>query len=499
MSVMKALNRYRYPTIVASLAASLLGGASQAAEPIRVGQTFLTSSLDPSKGSNGFALTAHGVGENLFTVDKTGALVPGLASGAERLSENVWVIRLQPGRKFSDGVAVDAAALAAGFNSTAEANPVSRATGGKLQFEAVDPQTLKVTSERPVPVIQALLAEWAMIAYRLKPDGATIFTGSYEIARFQPDAGLSLVPNRFYPGADRRSPVEIRKFGDAQAMALAFEAGQLDIAFGLPSQAAPRLKAMPSLIVKSFPVGYQYIALLNTARPATGDVRVRRALDLAMDRATLVAAINGGEAATGLYASYFPFATTATRPTDLAAARALLDQAGWKMAAGGAREKDGVALKLSAVTYPQRPDLVIMLPVVKAQLKQIGIELQTSVVENGAQAGNAGNFDILLWAQHTAPSGDPAFILGAMFRSGGGNNFARYNDPAFDAIVDRLARESDTKKRSAIAHEAQEKIFADAPAAFLVTPSWLVGLSQRMAKYEPWGSDYYVLRPDIGE
>lgn len=472
---------------------------AQAAEPIRLGQTFIAASLDPGKGSSGFALTSHGVGENLFTVDKTGALVAGLASGAERQSDNVWLVRLKPDRKFSDGSPVDAPSLAAGFNNTVEINPISRATGGRLVFEAVDARTLKVTSERPVPVMQALLAEWVMVAYRLKADGSPVFTGPYEVASFRPDSGLSLVANKFYPGAERRSPVELRKFSDAQAMALAFEAGQLDIAFGLPSEAAPRLKATPGLTVKSFAVGYQYMALMNTARPAMTDVRVRRAVDLAIDRAQLIAAINGGQAATGMYPAYFPFSLREARKTDLAASRALLEEAGWKAGADGIRARDGAPLKLLALGYPQRPDLVTMLPVVKAQLKLAGIDLATGVVENSSQAANAGDFDIFLWAQHTAPSGDPAFALGTLFRSDGGQNFTRYKEPAFDAILDRLARESDSEKRGAIAADAQAKLFADAPASFLVTPAWFVGVSQRMAKYEPWGSDYYVLRADIGE
>ena len=40
-------------------------------------------------------------------------------------------------------------------------------------------------------------------------------------------------------------------------------------------------------------------------------------------------------------------------------------------------------------------------------------------------------------------------------------------------------------------------IAAEAPVSFLVTPEWHVGLSPALAGYEPWGSDYYVIRPDL--
>ena len=480
-------------------AALTTAGTAFAAEPLQIGATYITSGLDPAKGSNGWALVSHGVGENLFTVDKDGKLVPELAAKAERTGDLTWTISLKPGRVFSDGTPVTAKALAAGFDNTFANNKAALATGGKLAFEASDDLTMKVTTEKPVAYIQALFAEWPLVAYNPVGDGNAVFSGPYKIAGFKTDASITLEPNAGFPGADKRSPVNFRKFGDAQSMTLALESGELDLAFGLPSEVVSRLKSNPDLTIKSFPVGYQYLAFFNTARPLLGDIRVRRALDLAVDRKELAAAINGGEPATGAYAAYFPFAGKEARPTDLAKAAALLDDAGWKKGAGGMREKDGKPLRLLAITYPQRPDLVTMLPVAKAELAKIGVAIDTQVVENIQQVASAGDFDIALWAQHTAPSGDPAFFLNSMLRSGASLNYAKYASPEFDAILDRFATEGDPAKRIAIALDAQAKLFADAPAAFLVSPVWYVGMSKRLKNYEPWGSDYHVLRAEIGE
>lgn len=486
---------------VVSLAAATLApaGAALAAEPLRVGATYIASGTDPAKGSNGWALVSHGVGENLFTVDKDGKLVPELAERAERTGDLTWTITLKPGRMFSDGTPVTSKALAAGFEDTFANNKAALATGGKLSFEAVNDLTLKVTTEKPVAYIQSLFAEWPLIAYKPTGDDSAVFTGPYRIAAFKTDISITLEPNAHFAGADKRSPVTFRKFGDAQPMTLALEAGELDLAFGLPSEVVSRLKANPDLTIKSFPVGYQYLAFFNTTRPLLGDVRVRQALDLAFDRKELAAAINGGEPATGAYAAYFPFAGKTARSTDLIKAAAFLDEAGWKKGGSGVREKDGKPLRLLAITYPQRPDLVTMLPVVKAELARIGVALDTQVVENISQVAAAGDFDIALWAQHTAPSGDPAFFLNSMLRSGASLNYAKYASPDFDAILDRFATEGDPAKRVAIALDAQAKLFADAPASFLISPVWYVGMSKRLANYEPWGSDYHVLRADIGE
>jgi peptide/nickel transport system substrate-binding protein len=473
--------------------------AGFAAEPLRVGATYITSGTDPAKGSNGWALTSHGVGENLFTVDRDGKLVPELADKAERNDDLTWTITLQPGRAFSDGSPVTAKALAAGFDNTFANNKAALATGGKLSFAAVDDLTLKVTTEKPVPYIQALFAEWPLVAYTPAANGEALFTGPYSIADFKTDASITLAPNAHFSGADSRSPVEFRKFGDAQSMTLALESGELDLAFGLPSEVVSRLKTNPDLTIKSFPVGYQYLAFLNTTRPLLADVKLRQALDLAFDRTELAAAINGGEPATGAYAAYFPFAGKNPRVTDLDKAAALLEEAGWTKGSNGTREKDGKRLRLLAITYPQRPDLVTMLPVVKAQLARVGVELDTQVVESIQQVASAGDFDIALWAQHTAPSGDPAFFLNSMLRTGASLNYAKYASPEFDAILDRFASEGEPDARVSIALDAQNKLFEDVPASFLVSPVWYVGVSKRLENYQPWGSDYHVLRADIGE
>ena len=471
-----------------------------ATEPLRVGATFITSGVDPAKGSNGWALTSHGVGENLFTVDKDGKLVPELAEKAERTGDLSWTITLKAGRTFSDGAPVTAKALAAGFDRTFANNKAAWATGGKLTFAAANDLTLNVSTEKPVPLIQSLFAEWPLIAYKpATEDGKAIFTGPYEIADFKADAGIQLKPNAHFKGASKRAAVTLKRFGDAQAMALAFQSGELDLAVGLPSDIATRLKSDPSLTVKSFPVGYQYFAVMNTTRPALQDKSVRKAVDLAFDRNELAAAINGGTPATGAYAPYFPFSGKQARPTDPAKANDLLDAAGWAKGADGTRSKDGKLLKLLAITYPQRPDLVTMLPVVKAQLARIGIGLDTQIVDNISEAAASGNFDIALWAQHTAPSGDPAFFLNSMLRSGASLNYAKYASPQFDAIIDRFATTGDPAKRIEIALDAQSKLFDDVPVSFLVSPVWYVGVSDKLKNYEPWGSDYHVLRADIGE
>lgn len=487
--------RRAFALLLASiLVASVATGSGRAQQPITVGQTFLAAAIDPAKGPAGWALVSHGVGQTLFAVDRAGRVAPLLAEKAEAIDARTWTVHLKPGLRFSDGSPVDAAFVAAALTRTVRDNPAARGSA-QLAFQALDAGTLRVEADRPVPILPSVLAEWPFVVYRETPQGM-VFTGPWQIAAFEPDRGMRLVANPHFPGAAGRPAIRLQRFGDAQSLALAAQSGEVDLAFNVPVEALPRLRATPGLTVKSFAVAYQYMAWMNTARPFLGDVRVRRALDLAIDRNQLAATLGGGEPATGAYARQYPFGSTIERPFDRPAAQALLDEAGWRLD-GGKRQKDGQTLKLTVLAYPQRPDLVSLQPVLRDQLMRLGIEVETRVVENAQAAAREGNFDLLLWAQHTAPAGDPAFFLNVFLRSGAANNHSRFASPALDRVLDRFTTASSAADRAAIAAEAERIVLADAPVAYLLTPVWHVALSRRLAGYEPWGSDYYVLRPDL--
>lgn len=482
--------------IGAGLATGLQGvGAAAAQDQVVVGQTFLTPGLDPAKGSAGWALTSHGVSENLFTVGRDGRIAPLLAQGATRRDARVWDIVLKPGRSFSDGSPVTASRVAESLNRTGAENPQARASVGRITFSATGELTLTATAERDAPLLPSVLAEWAFPVYAVTP-GGLLFTGPWAVATFDPDKQLRLTPNPHHDGAAARPGIVLRRFGDSQSLALAVQSGEVDLGFNLPVEALPQLRRTAGVTVKSFEVGYQYMMWMNTRKPALADERVRRALDLAIDRDLLAAAVNGGRPATGAFPAGTPFASREARPFDRARAAALLDEAGWRLD-GAVRKKDGQALTLDILAYPQRPDLVTFQPVLKAEFAKLGISVTTRIADNISAATKDGQFDLALWAQHTAPAGDPAFFLNLFLRSGASNNISGFASSALDRVLDRFNEVSDPEVRADLAREAEKIVFAGAPVAYLMTPVWHVGLSPRLAGYEPWGSDYYVLRPDL--
>jgi len=139
------------------------------------------------------------------------------------------------------------------------------------------------------------------------------------------------------------------------------------------------------------------------------------------------------------------------------------------------------------------------LPVVETALTSLGITVDARNVPlwDGSNTILADkDYDLLMWAQNTLPAGDPQWFLNAFFRSDGANNHAGLSSSAIDRQLDDLAGTESHTERVTTALAAHNAILAEVPVSNLMTPSWHVGLSARLSSYDPWGSDYYVVRAD---
>ena len=240
---------------------------------------------------------------------------------------------------------------------------------------------------------------------------------------------------------------------------------------------------------------------------------MRKALALAIDREALAQACApagmpstsvAAAVATGAFPSNTPWGSVHPKlPTNTTEAAMLLDGAGWVLdGSDGLRKKAGVALTLEIVYYTFRSDLVTMAPLIQSQLAAIGITVTLRVNDDG-NFREGSEFDMLLWAQHTLPAGDPNWFLETFFYTGPvitGNwmaqNFAQLSSSTIDTALDTLSSAEGTARVDA-ATAAHQAIINEVPATFLTSPTWHVGLRSRMATYEPWGSDYYVIKPNM--
>jgi peptide/nickel transport system substrate-binding protein len=188
---------------------------------------------------------------------------------------------------------------------------------------------------------------------------------------------------------------------------------------------------------------------------------------------------------------------------DQSGAATLLDQAGWVLE-NGKRMKNGKQLSLYLVSYPFRPGLGIMAPLIKASLESLGINVTADNVplwsDQYSHILRDRTYDLLMWAQHTLPNGDPQWFLNAFFRGNpmDSRNYAHFNSSIVDGLLDDFAlAETANDARINAASAAHSAILAQVPVSNLVTPQWHIGVTNRLSKYDPWGADYYVIRADF--
>ena len=73
----------------------------------------------------------------------------------------------------------------------------------------------------------------------------------------------------------------------------------------------------------------------------------------------------------------------------------------------------------------------------------------------------------------------------------------RCSQSIVDGMLEELSGIDDTAARVKAQANIQQQVFEDLPISNLLTPEWHVGLSDRVAGYEPYGSDFYVIRDDL--
>merc|ERR1719387_1273466 len=433
--------------------------------PVVVGLTMVAGNDDATQGSTGWSLTAHGIAEKLFTVDKDGDIVGQVAESCTKVSDKVWDVKLKAGYKFSDGTAVTAQDVATCLKELNTVNSNGGSSLGTMTVTAPDDLTVRIESERSTHIMDSVLAEWVFTIYKKDANGKFTFTGPYVPKRFA-GSHIDLVPNMYYPLADARPRVVLQKFADGDALAAAVQRNEVDVGFHLPIHTLTDVRNTDGAHVKSFEIGYQYMMHYNMRRAPLDDVKVRQAIDLAIDRTALSQALQGGHPTRSLFPDFSPYYSDTSSPAgDLAAAATLLDEAGWALS-GGKRTKAGVDLTISLLAYPSRPGLVIMQPLIAQTLEGLGFTVTQIILTDdwsSVTTDSSADFDVLMWAQHTLPAGDPAMFLNGFFRTGGGSSYSGLSSTNVDAKLDALAIAENHAARVAATAEVHSAVLAEVP------------------------------------
>lgn len=509
------------PMLAATLALTLAMPGLPRAEELRLGVSAEITSADPhfQSASPNNALWRH-LYEPLVGLSERGETVPALASAWEQRSPTEWEFRLRDGARFSDGSPVRAEDVAFSLARplTIPNSPSSLAVHvrGITAVEVVDAGRLRLRTERPEPLLLQNLAAIAILSRKAaEGHGSTEFatdpavglgSGSFRLVRWSPGQNWVLERN---PHASQPSPwtrVTFRPLPGNAARTAALLAGDLDGIEQVPTADLPRLREDARFHVVSG-VSTRLIYLQpDTARAVSPqvsgpdgeplgenplrDLRVRRAVSLAIDREALAERVMGGEAVpAGQFLPDGFFGTSPRLPPDrqdLAAARALLAEAGWprgfRLVIAGPNNRyvndrgvlQAVAQMLTRIgirTEVQAEPFAVFIPRMVRQEASMGLlGLATVYGDAGRQIGGL------------AESYDAA--------SGSGNfNYLRYSNPVLDGMMAELRGTMDSAARRALTARASELAIADLPVIplYFQKASWAL---RRGLTMQPHPAEY---------
>ncbi|MET0210289.1 MAG: ABC transporter substrate-binding protein [Burkholderiaceae bacterium] len=443
-----------------------------AGRPLVLGMTLEPPGLDPTTGAASAIaeVVLYNVLEPLTRIAPDGTAQPLLALRWTSSPDlRTWTFALRPGVRFQNGEAFSAAAVKFSFERAGAADSLNKDRRTFENMTAIatpDPLTVVLTLRFPEPDLPLLLGQAPAVIVEPKSAAGNgqspVGTGPYRVAQWQRGASLTVTAwQGFRDAAAIRIPrVQFRFIGEPAAQVAALLAGDVD---AFPRVAAARalsqFKAQPRRFqVITASSRAKTILAINHQRGALGDVRVRRAIAMAIDRkAVIQASADGYGVPIGSYVTpdtpgYVD--CTSINAFDPAAAKALLQAA----------KADGLALtlKLPPVPYARQGGELIA-----SQLSQIGLRIRIENIEWAQWLSSVyGNkaYDLTIIA-HVEPHD-----FGNLARPG---YYWGYQSAAFNALYQRMQASADPAVRLALFAEAQRLAAQDAVSAYLYQPQWI--------------------------
>ncbi|MGE5597189.1 MAG: ABC transporter substrate-binding protein [Hyphomicrobiales bacterium] len=425
------------------------------------------------------------VGNGLFRTDNgTGETVGDLAKEWEYPDSQTFVVKLKPEAKFQNKPPMNGRKLtaedvkfsferlatpSADFPRNSDYQEVDR-------IEVVDPETIRFVMKRPyAPLINVMTNSQAIVVAPevveqfgdLKKGEAVMGSGPFIAERADATSGARLVRNPDYweEGRPYLDAAEITIVSDTQTSLSAFRAGDFD-AHDIAAVDLPSFRGDSNFVIEHY-LSPSYMVAGVGGPIDSGplkDMRVRQAIDLAVDRRALGNVVYPGgdfklSSVFGHPLWSLPTEEIEKRPgyrqqkdDDLAEARKLVEAAG--------------SPTLSIQTTPQFPSFHIdRAQVYKDNLEKVGFKVEIVTDEYAAYKEKERNKRFMLSTLALGFSGDPDAPLAGCFHSKGSRNYFSWASDKYDQILIDEQSEFDPEKRKAIVFDAQRLLLEERPVA----------------------------------
>jgi peptide/nickel transport system substrate-binding protein len=429
--------------------------------------------------------------DGLVDVNERLEIVPALAQSWQVSPDGLtWSFDLRRGVRWHDGTPFTASDVQ--FTYQAIFDPAAKSTLPRSDYQAIarletpDDTTVRFILKEPDAsflskltlgiVPQHLLAgqDLSSADFNRYPVG----TGPFVLQEWLSGQHLRFTANpAYFGGRPGLESIVWRIVPDSTALLMQLPTGEVDGALVDEPEDVARLTAEGKLKAYGVPGGNVQISL-QLANDIFQDVRVRRALALALDRPGMIAGLLGGQGTLSagdiLPASwaYNPQAAD-LYPYDPAQARALLAQAGWQPGADGILTKDSRRLAFTLATDAGDHLRQGIALTVQQQWRAIGVAVDLDFVERNTfvlEYVLKGQFQAALLQSSVRVDPD----LSRRFHSRSiqsGQNFLNYHNPALDDLLDQALRVTTPAERAPLYRQAQLILAQDVPQINLFYPT----------------------------
>lgn len=471
----------------AMTAAGVLVSGVALAEELRVGLAQEPSSIDPhyhNLGPNN-SFSMH-VFQPLVIPNEKQQPTPGLAESWKPINDTTWEFKLREGVKFHDGSTFNADDVVYSFNRAPEVpnSPSSFGlyTKGKT-VEKVDDHTIHIKTEEPYPLMVNDI--WNIYIVSDETEGATtgdfnsgksaIGTGPYKFVEWVPGDRVVIERNDDYWGDKAKfDKVTFKPIASDPARVAAILAGDVDVIGDVPTADIERLKGDENISLfqgVSNRVIYLHMDQFREDSPfITGtdknplmDVRVRKAISMAINRPAIVERVMEGVAipAGQLLPEGFFGRSDEMEPDeyDPEGAKKLLEEAGYG---------DGFGVTLHSPNDRYINDAKIA-QAIGQMLTRIGIKTEVDAMPKSVyftRASSGGpdgspefSFILVGWGSGTGEASSPLRSLLATYdpeTGSGASNRGRFSNPEVDALINKALATVDDEARAQLLADATE-------------------------------------------
>lgn len=438
------------------------------------------STLDGSIGQQERAvyLTNH-IFDPLFT-GKGFDVEPCLAEAYEWIDNDTTLkIKLREGVKFHDGSDMTAEDVKFTMDLLWERGMTFGSN--YKDTEIVDDYNVLIHLNDPNP---ALINTLSMAQTCILPSDAydpdefaknPIGTGPYKISDYK--EGDYYTVERFddYWGEPAKTKyLTLRIVPEASQRAILLETGEVDAAYSLSFNDIERFKSDENFQVLSSPSMKVILLEANcSSKGAVGNAKVRRALECAIDKETIVNSLlsDYGEVAKGVVSpNAKDYRETSVNEYDPELAKKLLKEAGYA---------DGCELRLFTNSDQINGEIATVL---QNQLAQVGITLKIVVQDDNttfSMIENGDDYDLVLdFFQIVSMHAEYMFINA--FSSSSFNNFSRYFDDEFDALYNKYCSTAEGPEREELLNKLYKKLQDDCPSIGIYTENKLIACSSKL-------------------